>query len=198
MILRDGSASVLVVDNYDSFVFNLADEFARRGHRVTVWRNDISAERALELAEDLPSPGLVVLSPGPGTPGRAGCCVELVRRAPADLPLFGVCLGHQAIVEAFGGCVGPARRVVHGKATTVAHDGVGLFAGLPSPLAVGRYHSLIGARIPPELEVIAELDGEPMAIRHRTRPIHGVQFHPESILTPEGQKILANFLAMIA
>jgi len=190
--------SVLLVDNYDSFVFNLADEFERRGHRVTVWRNDISATRALELVDALAPPRLVVLSPGPGTPDRAGCCEELVRRAPSELPLFGVCLGHQAIVEALGGRVGRARRVVHGKASRVDHARQGLFEGLPSPMAVGRYHSLIGTRIPDELEVTAEVEGEPMAVEHPRRPVYGVQFHPESILTPQGGRLIDNLIGLAA
>lgn len=190
--------SVLIIDNFDSFVFNLADEFARRDHEVSVWRNDIPASRALELAAALPVPALVVLSPGPGTPARAGCCVDLVRRAPAGLPLFGVCLGHQAIVEAFGGRVGPARRVVHGKASRVEHDGSGLFDGLPVPMAVGRYHSLVGTRIPAELVVTAEIDGEPMALEHVEHPIFGVQFHPESILTPQGGRLIDNLIRLAA
>jgi len=190
--------SVLLVDNYDSFVFNLADEFERRGHGVTVWRNDIAASRALELAEAMPAPRLVVLSPGPGTPDRAGCCEELVRRAPDDVAVFGVCLGHQAIVEALGGRVGRARRVVHGKASLVEHSAEGLFAGIPSPMAVGRYHSLVGTRIPDGLSVTAEVDGEPMAVTHRERPIYGVQFHPESILTPLGGRLIDNLIRLAA
>jgi anthranilate synthase/phosphoribosyltransferase len=190
--------SVLLVDNYDSFVFNLADELARRGARVAVWRNDISVSAALELAADLPRPGLVVLSPGPGRPERAGCCVELVRRAPSDLPLFGVCLGHQAIVVALGGEVGPAPAVVHGKASRITHEGRGLFAGLASPLAVGRYHSLTARRVPTELRVTAELDGLPMALEHESRPLWGVQFHPESILTTAGGRMIENLLELAA
>ncbi|MBW2276069.1 MAG: aminodeoxychorismate/anthranilate synthase component II [Deltaproteobacteria bacterium] len=198
MTAETARVSVLLVDNYDSFVFNLADEFARRGHEVVVWRNDISATRALELAAALPAPRLLVLSPGPGTPERAGCCEELVRRAPVGIPLFGVCLGHQAIVQALGGRVGQARRVVHGKASRVDHARSGLFEGLPSPMAVGRYHSLVGTRIPEELVVTAELDGEPMAVEHSQRPIYGVQFHPESILTPLGGRLIDNLIRLAA
>jgi len=135
---------ILVVDNYDSFVFNLVDEFARRGCAVEVWRNDLSADRALQLASALPAPRLVVLSPGPGTPADAGCCTELVRQAPATLPIFGVCLGHQAIIEALGGSVGQSPEIVHGRPFPLTHHGRGLFAGLPSPFAAGRYHSLVG------------------------------------------------------
>jgi anthranilate synthase component 2 len=190
--------SVLLVDNYDSFVFNLADELERRDARVTVWRNDIPVERALELVADLPPPRLVVLSPGPGRPERAGCCVELVRRAPADLPLLGVCLGHQAIVAAVGGEVGLAGSVVHGKASRIAHTGQGLFAGLPSPMTAGRYHSLIGSRIPTQLRITASLGELPMAVEHESRPVWGVQFHPESILTPAGGRLIENAIALAA
>jgi anthranilate synthase/aminodeoxychorismate synthase-like glutamine amidotransferase len=190
--------SVLLLDNYDSFVFNLADEFERRGHPVTVYRNDIAADRALELLEDLPAPKLVVLSPGPGTPDRAGCCEELVRRAPEALPVFGVCLGHQAIVEAMGGRVGQAKQVVHGKASQVDHARGGLFGGLPNPMAVGRYHSLVGTHIPDDLVVTAEIAGEPMAVEHRRRPVYGVQFHPESILTPLGGRLIDNLIRLAA
>jgi anthranilate synthase component 2 len=196
MTIYGTSVNVLIVDNYDSFVFNLADEFERRGHTVTVWRNDIGVDRALELIDALPAPRLVVLSPGPGTPDRAGCCEELVRRAPEGVTLFGVCLGHQAIVEALGGRIGRARSVVHGKATKVDHSRSGLFQGLPTPMAVGRYHSLIGARIPDALAVTAEVDGEPMAVEHRRRPIYGVQFHPESILTPLGGRLIDNLIEL--
>jgi anthranilate synthase/aminodeoxychorismate synthase-like glutamine amidotransferase len=190
--------SALLVDNYDSFVFNLADELERRGARVSVWRSDIPVQRVLELAGDLPHPRLVVLSPGPGTPERAGCCVELVRRAPADLPLFGVCLGHQAIVSACGGRVVPAPSVVHGKSSRITHTGRGLFAGLPSPMAVGRYHSLVGAELPTELRATAALGELPMAVEHESRPVWGVQFHPESILTPAGGRLIENLIELAA
>jgi anthranilate synthase component 2 len=198
MTSRDHTArpSVLFVDNYDSFVFNLVDEFARRGCAVTVYRNDVGVGTALALAAALPAPRLVVLSPGPGTPATAGCCVELVRRAPPDLPLLGVCLGHQSIIAALGGAVGPAPAIVHGKPSAIQHDGAGLFAGLGSPLTAGRYHSLIGTRIPPALAVTARLGEVPMAVAHRRRPLWGVQFHPESILTPQGGRLIDNALAL--
>jgi anthranilate synthase/aminodeoxychorismate synthase-like glutamine amidotransferase len=188
--------SVLFIDNYDSFVFNLVDEFARRDCQVQVWRNDLPAPRALALAAELPAPRLVVLSPGPGRPADAGCCVELVRRAPDSLPILGVCLGHQAIVEALGGAVDRAPQIVHGKPAPIEHDGGELFAGLPSPLIAGRYHSLVGSRIPAELAVTARCGDLPMAIAHRHRPVHGVQFHPESILTPRGGELIDNALRL--
>lgn len=186
---------VLFVDNFDSFTFNLVDEFAKRGAAVEVWRNDTPAARLLERAEALPAPRLIVISPGPGAPVDAGSCLELVHLAAGRVPLFGVCLGHQVIVESFGGEVGPAPQIVHGKASEVTHDGMGIFDGLPSPLTVGRYHSLIATRLPDEIIPTARLDEIVMGIEHKTHRIAGVQFHPESILTPGGGRLLENVLA---
>ena len=185
---------LIFVDNFDSFTWNLVDEFARRGADVEVWRNTVTAEHILARARGT-KPVLVVLSPGPGAPAEAGCCIELVRRAAADqVPLFGVCLGHQAMVEAFGGVVGPAGEVVHGKTSKVRHSGGALFEGVPSPFAVGRYHSLAALQMPGCLEPMA-LTGEViMAVAHRTAPQLGVQFHPESILTPDGGRIIDNVM----
>ena len=182
---------ILLVDNYDSFTYNLAHLFGELGAEVLVRRNDaLDAESAARLA-----PSQLVISPGPGRPAEAGATLEIVRRLARSIPTLGVCLGHQAIVEAFGGTVGAARELVHGKACTVRHDGRGLFAGLPQELEAGRYHSLAAATIPRELEVSATADdGEVMAVRHRELPIDGVQFHPESVLTPLGPEIARNFL----
>ena len=182
---------ILLVDNYDSFTYNLAHLFGELGEEVIVRRNDaVSAEEAERLA-----PEYLVVSPGPGRPADAGATLEIVRRLASKTPILGVCLGHQAIVEAFGGEVGQARELVHGKSCLVRHDGRGLFAGLPERLEVGRYHSLAATRIPDELEVTARADdGEVMAIRHRELPVVGVQFHPESVLTPNGREIAENFL----
>jgi anthranilate synthase/aminodeoxychorismate synthase-like glutamine amidotransferase len=182
---------ILLVDNYDSFTYNLAHLFGELGEEVDVRRNDaVSAEEAEQLAPDF-----LVVSPGPGRPGDAGATVEIIRRLAPTTPTLGVCLGHQAIVEAFGGEVGPARELVHGKSCLVSHDGCGLFAGLPAPLEAGRYHSLAATRIPDALEVTARADdGEVMAVRHRELPTVGVQFHPESVLTPNGREIAQNFL----
>ena len=187
---------VLFIDNFDSFTFNLVDELARRGAEVTCWRNDIPAAEALERAESMAAPRLIVLSPGPGAPADAGCCVELVRLAAGRLPLFGICLGHQAIVEAFGGEVAYAGEVVHGKAAPITHGGEGIFEGLPSPMLAARYHSLAAAQVPDELEVIATTGEIVMAVQHRQAPVIGVQFHPESILTRDGHASLRNFLSM--
>ena len=159
---------------------------------MAVYRNDaLTVEEAEALAPDR-----LVVSPGPGRPADAGISVELIRRLGPRVPTLGVCLGHQAIVEAYGGSVGRAQRLVHGKASPVAHDGQGVFAGLPDPLEAGRYHSLAAVDVPDELEVTARTeDGEVMAVRHREHPVVGIQFHPESVLTPQGRALLANFLA---
>jgi anthranilate synthase/aminodeoxychorismate synthase-like glutamine amidotransferase len=182
---------ILVVDNYDSFTYNLVHLFGELGEHVVVRRNDALDGAAAERL----APSHLVISPGPGRPADAGATLEIVSRLATTTPILGVCLGHQAIVEAFGGEVGPARRLVHGKSCTVRHDGRGLFAGLPDDLEVGRYHSLAATALAPELEVCATADdGEIMAVRHRTLDVHGVQFHPESVLTPQGRQIARNFL----
>jgi anthranilate synthase/aminodeoxychorismate synthase-like glutamine amidotransferase len=182
---------ILLVDNYDSFTYNLAHLFGELGAEVIVRRNDaIDADEAETLA-----PSQLVVSPGPGFPRDAGATKAIIARLAPTTPTLGVCLGHQAIVEVFGGTVGPARELVHGKACTVTHDGRGLFAGLPDGLEVGRYHSLAATEVPEELEVSAQADdGEVMAVRHRELPVDGVQFHPESVLTPLGPEIARNFL----
>jgi len=182
---------ILLVDNYDSFTYNLAHLFGELGADVVVRRNDaIDATTAARLA-----PSHLVISPGPGRPSDAGATPAIVRRLSETTPTLGVCLGHQAIVEVFGGEIGAARELVHGKACTVRHDGRGLFTGLPDELEVGRYHSLAATSIPAVLEVSATSDdGEVMAVRHRKLPVDGVQFHPESVLTPLGREIARNFL----
>ncbi len=182
---------MLLIDNYDSFTYNLAHLFQELGAEVTVIRNDkIDADEAEKLA-----PSRLVISPGPGRPADSGASIEILQRLGPRIPSLGVCLGHQAIIEAFGGEVGQARALLHGKASAVAHDGRGLFAGLPDPLEGGRYHSLAATRVPDCLEVSARTeDGEVMAVRHRELPIEGIQFHPESVLTPLGADIARNFL----
>ncbi len=183
---------ILLIDNYDSFTYNLSHLFGELGAEVVVRRNDeITAAEAETLA-----PQRLLVSPGPGRPERAGATVEIVRRLGGrGVPTLGVCLGHQAIVEAFGGEIGFARELLHGKASGVRHDGRGLFRGLPEPFDAGRYHSLAATRVPDCLEVSATSDeGEVMAVRHRELPIDGVQFHPESVLTPVGTDLARNFL----
>jgi anthranilate synthase/aminodeoxychorismate synthase-like glutamine amidotransferase len=185
--------NVLLIDNFDSFTFNLVDAFARLGANVEVYRNDIGADAALAIVahRDI---DLVVLSPGPGTPESAGCCVDLVRGAAGRVPLFGVCLGHQAIAAAYGAPVVRAADVVHGKKSVVRHAGHALFSGFEPSFEVGRYHSLAATGLVAPLEAIAESDGIVMALAHREAPLWGVQFHPESILTTHGQRLLRNVL----
>jgi anthranilate synthase/aminodeoxychorismate synthase-like glutamine amidotransferase len=182
---------ILLVDNYDSFTYNLAHLFGELGAEVVVRRNDaIDADEAERLA-----PSHLVVSPGPGRPQDAGATVEIVRRLAPTTPTLGVCLGHQAIVEAFGGSIGQAKRLVHGKASPIEHDGRRLFRGLPEQFEAGRYHSLAATGVPEVLEVSATCaDGEVMGVRHRELPVDGVQFHPESVLTPVGPDLARNFL----
>ncbi|MFP4518776.1 MAG: anthranilate synthase component II [Oceanicaulis sp.] len=185
---------LLIVDNYDSFTFNLVHYLQELGAATRVIRNDaMSAQEALAL-----EPQGVVLSPGPCDPDRAGVCLELIGAAPASLPIFGVCLGHQAIGQVFGGKVVQAREIMHGKTSPVTHEGTGVFTGLPSPFTATRYHSL-AVDLPggTELDVTARTaDGEIMGLAHKTRPIHGVQFHPESIASDHGHALLANFMRL--
>ena len=184
---------ILVVDNYDSFTYNLVHYLNELGGETVVRRNDaLSVQDALGMKADA-----VLLSPGPCTPNEAGICLPLLRGAPEDLPILGVCLGHQAIGQAYGGDVIRAKAIMHGKTSEIHHDGKGLFKGLPNPFTATRYHSLAVSRdtLPDELEVTAWTDdGEIMGFQHRTRPVYGVQFHPESIATEGGHQLLANFL----
>ena len=179
-----------MVDNYDSFTYNLVHLLEELGAEVVVRQSDsITPAQAEKLAPDR-----LVVSPGPGRPAGAGRSLELILHLGPTIPTLGVCLGHQAIVEAFGGEIGQARALLHGKASRLQHDGQGVFAGLPNPLEAGRYHSLAALRVPAELEVTARTnDGEVMGVRHREHPIEGVQFHPESVLTPTGARMLENF-----
>ena len=184
---------ILLVDNYDSFTYNLYQYLGELGAETRVIRNDeMSAEAALALR-----PGSVVISPGPGTPDQSGITLDVIRIAAGRLPLLGVCLGHQALGQAFGGKVVRAPKVMHGKTSEIRHDGRTLFSGLPDPFTATRYHSLIVARdsVPECLEISAwTADGIVMGLRHRRYPMEGVQFHPESILTTAGKDLLRNFL----
>ncbi|MGQ0385123.1 MAG: anthranilate synthase component II [Gammaproteobacteria bacterium] len=185
---------LLLIDNYDSFTYNLVQAFMVLGAEVRVHRND---RITIGEAESL-EPTHLCVSPGPGTPSDAGISTRMIERFAGEIPVLGVCLGHQALVEVFGGRIGRAPRLMHGKTSMVQHDGKGLFAHLPNPFEAGRYHSLIAVRdaLPPVLEVTAWTEeGEIMGVRHRRDDVEGVQFHPESILTPEGPRLLAAFLA---
>lgn len=187
---------VILLDNFDSFTYNLVDEFARRDTEVTVFRNDVPADRIFDRAADTRT--LLVISPGPGHPREAGCSIEVIRRALGRIPLLGVCLGHQALIEALGGTVVRAAAPMHGKASRVTHDGTGPFEGLPSPTPVGRYHSLAAGTLPDELAPIAAADDVVMAVSHRAAPAFGVQFHPESVLTPAGGQMIDNVIRWAA
>jgi anthranilate synthase component 2 len=184
---------ILVIDNYDSFTYNLVHYLSELGARLIVRRNNaLTAEAALAL-----QPEAILLSPGPCTPKEAGVCLDLIAKAPDDLPILGVCLGHQAIAQAFGGEVTRAKSLMHGKTSPIRHDGKDLFQGLPDPFVAARYHSLATPRdrLPDTLQVTAWTeDGEVMGLRHKTRPIFGLQFHPESIATEGGHAMLGNFL----
>jgi anthranilate synthase component 2 len=186
---------LLVIDNYDSFTYNLVQYLGELGAEVVVRRNDaVTVDEVGAMAPDG-----IVLSPGPCAPAQAGVTVEVIRAWGERIPILGVCLGHQAIGEAYGGRVVRAARAVHGKTSRIDHDGTGLFAGLPSPLEVGRYHSLVVEResLPASLEVVATATDDPReihALRHVSHPVWGVQFHPESVLTPDGKQLLRNFL----
>jgi anthranilate synthase/aminodeoxychorismate synthase-like glutamine amidotransferase len=186
-------AKILLIDNYDSFTYNLVQAFLGMGAEVDVYRNDaISVEQALALDHTH-----LVISPGPGTPRDAGISMRMIQAFAGRVPIFGVCLGHQSLVEVFGGKVVRAARLMHGKVSPVMHDGKGLYAGLRQDFEAGRYHSLIADpdSIPPVLEVTARTaEGEIMGVRHKSLDIEGVQFHPESVLTPDGPILMGNFL----
>jgi anthranilate synthase/aminodeoxychorismate synthase-like glutamine amidotransferase len=187
---------IVVIDNYDSFTWNLVQYLGELGATLKVVRND---EQSVDAIGALGPEGIVI-SPGPGTPDQAGVSIEVIRRLGDSTPVLGVCLGHQAIGRAFGATVARAQRQMHGKTSAIHHDGRGVFQGLPDPFTATRYHSLAVIRdtVPPELEVSAWADdGEIMGVRHRSHPIEGVQFHPESILTAEGKRLLANFLSRL-
>ena len=186
---------VLLIDNYDSFVFNVAQALQGLGAEVLVRRNDaVSASEAIAL-----DPSHLVVSPGPGRPESAGNSMDIIRALYQEIPVLGICLGHQALVCALGGSIAHARTLMHGKTSTIHHDGKGLFAGLPQPFVAGRYHSLVADQVPEDLTVTAYTrEWDVMAVRHVSLPAAGVQFHPESILTPDGNHLLENFLAFHA
>jgi anthranilate synthase/aminodeoxychorismate synthase-like glutamine amidotransferase len=187
---------ILMIDNYDSFTYNLVQYIGQLGGEVVVHRND---QISLDEIQGL-KPDAIVLSPGPCTPKEAGICIEVIRRFGATIPILGVCLGHQAIGYAFGGEVVRAERIMHGKTSQIINDGRTIFQGLPNPFVAGRYHSLIVEKssLPACLEISAETEqGEIMGIRHKEYRVEGIQFHPESVLTPNGKRILKNFLAMV-
>ncbi|AEX51919.1 glutamine amidotransferase of anthranilate synthase or aminodeoxychorismate synthase [Rahnella aquatilis CIP 78.65 = ATCC 33071] len=187
-------ADILLIDNVDSFTYNLVDQLRSSGHNVVIYRNQIPADVIIEKLSQLEKP-VLVLSPGPGTPSEAGCMPELLKRLRGQLPIIGICLGHQAIVETYGGFVGQAGEILHGKASAITHDNEAMFAGMNNPLPVARYHSLVGSQIPDGLTVNARYGDMVMAVRHEEDRVCGFQFHPESILTSQGARLLEQTLA---
>ncbi len=184
-------ADLVFVDNFDSFTYNLVDQFRSLGHQVTIYRNNISAQVIETAVEKLAQP-VVILSPGPGAPADAGCMPELIQRLKGKVPMIGICLGHQAIVEAYGGVVGGAGEIIHGKVSMMEHDNHKVYQGLPSPLAIARYHSLVAHEVSQALTVTAEVDGLVMSVTQEQDKVCGFQFHPESIMTTYGATLLAN------
>ncbi|MFC3395632.1 glutamine amidotransferase-related protein [Brenneria rubrifaciens] len=186
-------ADILLLDNIDSFTYNLVDQLRASQHNVVIYRNRIPADVIIQHLQHMENP-VLVLSPGPGTPAAAGCMPQLLQHLRGKLPIIGICLGHQAIVEAYGGHVGQAGEILHGKASAIEHDGSGMFNGLPSPLPVARYHSLVGSKIPATLTVNARFNDMVMAVRNDADRVCGFQFHPESILTTHGARLLEQTL----
>ncbi|GHW78136.1 anthranilate synthase component II [Vibrio cholerae] len=184
-------ANILFIDNFDSFTYNLVDQFRSLGHVVTIYRNNLSADAIEQALQQLDNP-VVVLSPGPGAPSEAGCMPELLQRLKGKVPMIGICLGHQAIVEAYGGVVAGAGEIIHGKVSMMEHQNHAIYRGLPSPLAIARYHSLVATQVPSALTVTAEVNGLVMSVVNEADKVCGFQFHPESIMTTHGATLLAN------
>ena len=182
---------IFLIDNVDSFTYNLVDEMRRTGYLLTIYRNNVDAHYILEQIERCKENVIIMLSPGPGTPSKAGCMPALLKLVAGKYPVIGICLGHQAIVEYYGGEVGRAEQVKHGKSSLIEHTGKEMFAHLPSPLPVARYHSLMATQVPDTLSVIAEFEDIPMAVYNGQDRILGFQFHPESILTSHGSQLLS-------
>ncbi len=193
--MKAKARKVLFIDNFDSFTYNLVDDFCKRNCQAKVYRTDTRLEELKRVAEEF-SPDLLVISPGPGTPDTAGVSLPAVGYFKDKVPIFGVCLGHQVIVQYFGGKISHAPEPMHGKPSKVTHNEKGVFAGVENPLQAGRYHSLCVVELPDCLEQTAEFEGIVMGARHKELPIFGVQFHPESILTPAGGKIIENVLSI--
>ncbi|WP_165311109.1 aminodeoxychorismate/anthranilate synthase component II [Vibrio ziniensis] len=184
-------ANIVFIDNFDSFTYNLVDQFRSLGHKVTIYRNHIAADTIQNAVEALEQP-VIVLSPGPGAPSEAGVMPEILKRLKGKVPMIGICLGHQAIVEAYGGTVAGAGEIVHGKVSMMEHQNHALYQGLPSPLAIARYHSLVATHVTDDLTVTAEVDGLVMSVVHEQDKVCGFQFHPESIMTTQGATLLEN------
>ena len=188
------NTQIFLLDNFDSFTYNLVDQFRSLGYAVTIYRNDLPAEQIYQAMQAADDDAVLVLSPGPGSPSEAGCMLELIALCSGQLPIIGICLGHQALIQHFGGEVGSAGEIIHGKASAIQHCADKMFSGLSNPLPVARYHSLMGTRIGAELQVVAHYAEMPMAVIHKHHPIVGFQFHPESILTTDGAQLLTQSL----
>src|SRR3989338_7630672 len=189
--------NILMIDNFDSFTFNLVDEFEKRNCKVHVYRNNISLDDFDKIVNEI-KPSLIVISPGPSTPKDAGISIDVIKNYSGKIPIFGVCLGHQAIIAAFGGIVDKAPEVFHGKPSKISHDRKNIYQNLPNPIQVARYHSLKGLEVPSELEITSKTDnGIVMGVRHKKFFVEGVQFHPESILTPDGGLMIQNLLGTL-
>ncbi|EPL6452935.1 MULTISPECIES: gamma-glutamyl-gamma-aminobutyrate hydrolase family protein [Providencia] len=187
-------ANILLLDNVDSFTYNLVDQLRASGHQVVIYRNTVSSEHILSVLNQMSSP-ILVLSPGPGKPSEAGSMPDVLKQVIGKIPVIGICLGHQAIVEAYGGVVSSAAEILHGKASLATHDGQAMFADLENPVSVARYHSLVGSQIPETLTISAQSNGMVMAVRNEQDRVCGFQFHPESILTTQGKQLLENTVA---
>lgn len=188
--------NVFFIDNFDSFTYNLVEEFEKRANQVLVYRNNTPLEKVDRIIRDFEA-HIIVISPGPSNPQNAGICLQLIERYYQKIPVFGICLGFQCIVEAFGGKVAECSEIFHGKASIIEHNQKGFFRNMENPIQVGRYHSLYAARVPAEFTVGAEIRDIPMAVWHNKFPVYGVQFHPESILTPGGGQIIENIMGGI-
>lgn len=184
---------IVLLDNFDSFTYNLVDQFRSLGHPVTIYRNSLSVEQMEQALADKVNP-VLVLSPGPGAPADAGCMPALIKRIKGEVPIIGICLGHQAIVEAYGGKVEGAGEIVHGKSAMMSHTKHKVFGDLPNPLSIARYHSLVATEVPETLDIVADVDGLVMAVINDADRVCGFQFHPESILTTQGAQLLTNTL----
>ena len=189
--------TLFFLDNFDSFTYNLVDQFKTAGYPVKIYRNNQSAEQIKIHIDNCKGDVVLILSPGPGTPSAAGCMIDLITLCKGQIPMLGICLGHQALIEQYGGVVGQADEILHGKSSLIEHCGNKMFNGLSQPLSVARYHSLVGTTVPPSLEVVAQYNGMCMSIYHSKDKVIGFQFHPESILTCEGAQLLENSLNLL-
>ena len=189
--------TLFFLDNFDSFTYNLVDQFKALGYPVKIYRNSMPAKQIKAHIDACETEAVLVLSPGPGTPSAAGCLIELIGLCKGQLPILGICLGHQALIEQYGGVVGQAEEIMHGKSSLISHCGDRMFAGLSQPLSVARYHSLVGTQVPDSLEVVADFNGMCMAVYNAQDRVIGFQFHPESILTCQGAKLLETSLNLV-